>query len=126
LQAPPTTPERATVYESASEPLISPRDFARRLLRHVAIAQIFVAISMLLGMGGFRLTEGLGWLDGFLESAMLLGGMGPIHAPVTDGGKLFAGFFALYAGLFFIAIGGFVLAPVVHRIAHRLNLEETD
>lgn len=114
------------MFESASEPVLSPRDFAKRLLRHVAIAQSFVALSLFLGMAGYRITEGLGWLDGFLESAMLLGGMGPVHAPVTSAGKLFAGCYALYAGLLFIAVGGYVLAPVVHRIAHRIHLEEND
>lgn len=114
------------MFESACEPMLSPREFALRLLRHVAIAQVFVAFSMLVGMLGYRITEGLGWIDGFLESAMLLGGMGPVHAPVTEAGKLFAGFFALYAGLLFIAVGGFVLAPVLHRVLHRLHLDETD
>ena len=114
------------MFESASEPMLSPREFAFRLLRHVAIAQVFVAFSLLLGMLGYRFFEGLDWVDGFLESAMLLGGMGPVHAPVTEGGKIFDGLFALYAGLLFIAIGGFVLAPVLHRVLHRLKLDDAD
>ena len=114
------------MFESACEPMITPREFALRLLRHVAIAQLIVGVSMLIGMLGYRLTEGLAWIDGFLESAMLLGGMGPVHAPVTEGGKLFAGFFALYAGLLFIAVGGFVLAPVLHRVLHRLHVDDND
>ena len=114
------------MFESACEPMITPREFALRLLRHVAIAQGFVGASMLIGMVGYRLTEGLAWIDGFLESAMLLGGLGPVHAPVTEAGKLFAGFYALYAGLLFIAVGGFVLAPVLHRVLHRLRLDEND
>src|SRR5690349_20235031 len=97
-----------------------------RVLRHVAIAQVFVAGSILVGMLGYRLTEGLGWIDGFLESAMLLGGMGPVHAPVTAAGKIFDGFFALYAGLLFIAVGGFVLAPVLHRVLHRFHVDDED
>ena len=114
------------MFESACEPMLTPREFFFRLLRHVAIAQVFVAASLILGMIGFRLTEGLGWTDGFLEAAMLLGGMGPVHAPVTEAGKLFDGVFALYAGLLFIAVGGFVLAPVLHRVLHKLHLDESD
>jgi hypothetical protein len=34
---------------------------------------------------------------------MLMGGMGPVDAPRSDGGKAFAGLFALYAGLVFLA-----------------------
>ena len=56
---------------------------------------------------------------------MLLGGMGPLHAPVTTGGKLFAGFFALYAGLVFIAMAALILAPVVHRVLHRFHLDRS-
>ena len=54
---------------------------------------------------------------------MLLGGMGPVDDPKTDGGKLFAGFYALYAGLAFLVVAGLLLAPVVHRVLHRLHWE---
>jgi hypothetical protein len=55
---------------------------------------------------------------------MLLGGMGPVNAPATPGGKLFAGLYALYAGLVFLIVAGLLLAPVVHRILHRFHWEE--
>jgi hypothetical protein len=109
--------------ERVSQPVLSPTAFALRMARQVAVAQILVAFSLVLGMVGFRLTEGLGWLDGFLESAMLLGGMGPVHAPMTPAGKLFDGIFALYAGLVFIGVGGFILAPLFHRVLHKLHAD---
>ncbi len=37
--------------------------------------------------------------DAFLNAAMLLGGMGPVDKPETEAGKVFAGLYALYAGL---------------------------
>ena len=46
--------------------------------------------------------------------------------PTTDAGKLFAGFFALYAGLVFIAMAALVLGPVVHRVLHRFHLDRGD
>ncbi|WP_292929799.1 hypothetical protein [Nitrosomonas sp.] len=33
---------------------------------------------------------------------MLLGGMGPVNTPITFGGKLFVGMYALYCGLIVI------------------------
>ena len=45
--------------------------------------------------------ESLAWRDVFLNATMLLGGMGPVEAPQTDGGKVFAGLYALCAGLVF-------------------------
>ena len=109
--------------ERASQPLLPRSAFVMRMAQQVAVAQVLVLFSLLLGMVGFRLTEGLGWLDGFLEAAMLLGGMGPVHVPVTAAGKLFDGLFALYAGLVFIGVGGFILAPLFHRVLHKIHVE---
>ena len=74
-------------------------------------------------MAGYRHFEGLGWLDAFLNASMLLGGMGPVDSPMTDGGKLFAGLYALYCGLAVIFAAGVILAPVAHRILHRFHVE---
>ena len=65
----------------------------------------------------------LPWRDAFLNTAMLMGGMGPVDAPKTPGGKLFAGLYALYAGLVFLIVAGVLLAPVLHRILHYLHWE---
>ena len=68
--------------------------------------------------------ESLAWRDAFLNAAMLLGGMGPVDAPKTDGGKIFAGLYALYAGLFFLVAAGLAFAPLLHRVLHRLHWED--
>ena len=47
--------------------------------------------------------------------------MGPIWSPVTSGGKLFAGIYALYAGMVFLVVGSIILAPLVHRVLHRFH-----
>ena len=99
------------------------RRFALRMASHFAVAAILVALSLLAGMWGYERYEHLESLDAFLNAAMLLGGMGPVDDPQTDGGKLFAGFYALYAGLVFLVVAGLVLAPVVHRVLHRLHWE---
>ena len=65
--------------------------------------------------------ESLPWRDAFLNAAMLLGGMGPVDAPKTDGGKVFAGLYALYAGLLILITAGVVLAPVLHRLLHKFH-----
>ena len=80
--------------------------------------------SVALGMAGYMHFEHLSALDAFLDTAMLLGGMGPVHIPVTDDGKLFAGFFALYAGIVFIATAALLLGPVAHRVLHRFHLDK--
>jgi hypothetical protein len=75
-------------------------------------------------MMGYHGFEHLSWIDAFLDSAMLLGGMGPVTTPVSYSGKLFAGLYALYCGLLVILVTGIVLAPVAHRLLHRLHVED--
>jgi hypothetical protein len=75
-------------------------------------------------MWGYEHFEHLEWRDAFLNAAMLLGGMGPVEAPATPGGKLFAGFYALYAGLILLVSVGLMLTPVLHRLMHQFHLEE--
>ena len=112
------------MYESKTNPLLSRKRFLRRVFLHVATALALILFSLLLGMWGYEYYEHLAWRDAFLNSAMLLGGMGPVDPPHSDGGKLFAGLYALYAGLIFLIVAGLMLAPVVHRIMHRFHLEQ--
>jgi hypothetical protein len=112
------------VYEPRSEPPIPTPHFLRRMLLHLAASMAAVGGSLLLGMAGYVWFEGLPWLDGFLNSAMLLGGMGPVNMPQTPGGKLFAGTYALYAGLVFLFAAGLIIAPVFHRILHKFHFDE--
>lgn len=110
------------VYEPHHTPPIPAARFALRLLAHACAALGLISVSLLWGMWGYHHFEHLDWLDAFLNAAMLLGGMGPVKTQdLTDGGKLFAGLYALYSGLVFIAVMGLMLAPVVHRILHRFH-----
>lgn len=113
------------MYEPKDTPPISTRYFARRVFWHFCLSQVLVLVSLVVGMAGFHFTEGIGWLDSFLESAMLLGGMGPTYIPTSEAGKLFAGLYALYCGLVFIVVAGLIIAPVVHRVLHRLHWDES-
>jgi hypothetical protein len=94
------------------------------VLLHFAAALALLLVSLMLGMAGYGYFEHLSWRDAFLNAAMLLGGMGPVDAPRTDGGKLFAGLYALYAGLVFLVAAGLLFAPVVHRVMHKFHWEK--
>lgn len=98
--------------------------FLARWLRHVLASAALMALSLLTGIAGYAHFEHLPWVDGFLNSAMLLGGMGPVDAPKTVDGKLFAGIYALYAGLVFIVAMAIAFAPVVHRVLHSFHLQD--
>jgi hypothetical protein len=111
------------MYESNQQPVIPRVSFARRLAIHGLAAVALLAGSLGVGMLGYSTLEGLSAIDAFLNSAMLLGGMGPVNIPTTPAGKLFAGIYALYAGLVFIFTAALLLAPVFHRVLHRFHLD---
>jgi hypothetical protein len=112
------------MYEPKTHPPIPRRQFLRRVLRHAFAAAGMLLVSLLLGMAGYSYYEHLPWRDAFLNAAMLMGGMGPVDAPQTDGGKVFAGLYALYAGLLFLAAAGLVFAPLMHRLLHRFHWQQ--
>lgn len=103
-------------------PIAMPR-FVLRMVQHVATAVGLVTGSLLIGMIGYVYFERFTWIDAFVNAAMLLGGMGPVNPLQTDAGKLFAGLYALYAGLVFLAVAGLLLAPFVHRLLHKFHWE---
>jgi len=41
----------------------------------------------------------------------------------TMGGKIFSSAYALFSGIIFITNVGVILAPAMHRLFHRLHLE---
>jgi hypothetical protein len=94
------------------------------LIRHLIYAVALVAASMVAGTWGFSELAGQAPIDAALNTAMLLGGMGPIGEIRSTGGKIFAAVFALYAGLLFIGAAALLAAPVFHRLLHRFHLEE--
>jgi hypothetical protein len=113
------------MYEDRKSPLLPRGRFLRRLAAHAGLAVALILGSLVLGMAGYMYFEALRWRDAFLNAAMLLGGMGPVDAPKTNGGKLFAGLYALYAGLVFLVGVGLVFTPIAHRLMHRYHLDET-
>ena len=114
------------LYEHRKTPPITHRAFLGRLARHAAAALGLTILSLAIGMAGYEHFEDLAWRDAFLNAAMLLGGMGPVNAPVTPAGKLFAGCYALYAGLVFLVVAALLLAPAVHRLLHHYHWEGKD
>jgi hypothetical protein len=113
-------------FEHRAQPVIPPHQFFIRLAHSGIIAIVLIAVSLAVGMVGYHAFEGLSWMDAFLNSSMLLGGMGPVNLPITFSGKLFAGLYALYCGLAVIVVAGVILAPVAHRILHTFHLESRD
>lgn len=112
------------VYEPHTAPLLPRPRFYLRLVMHVLVVAVLVLGSLLVGMAGYHHFAQMGWTDSFLNASMLLGGMGPVGELRNRAAKIFAGLYALYAGLVFIASAGILIAPVAHRILHRLHVDD--
>lgn len=111
------------MYERHNQPLLPTKHFIRRQLNHVFIVMGIIAGSLAIGMLGYHWFEGLSWIDAFLNSAMLLGGMGPVAVLTTNAGKIFAGVYALYSGIVFLVVAGVLFAPAFHRMLHHFHLD---
>ena len=86
-------------------------------------AVALLLLTLAVGMAGYHWLEDQPWVDAYLNASMILGGMGPVAELHTAGGKIFAGTYALFAGLVFVLAIGVVLAPVLHRAMHRFHLD---
>jgi len=114
------------MFEHKHDRLLSRVDFAWRLGRSFGVTAVIVAISLLLGAAGYCYFGGLSWVDGLLNAAMILTGMGPVDKMPTAAGKLFSTAYALYSGITFLGVMAVLLAPVFHRLMHSFHLEDED
>jgi hypothetical protein len=55
-----------------------------------------------------------------------LTGMGPVVEMTTTAAKIFSSLYALYSGVAFLSITAVFFAPLIHRLLHILNVEDTD
>jgi len=100
-----------------------PRNIYAHATLNILMSLLLIAIAMLIGMMGYHYFEQMLWVDAFLNASMILSGMGPATTLTTNAGKLFAGFYALFSGLAFIAIFAILLSPFIHRIFRKVHLE---
>ena len=111
------------MYEHYRQPVISRARFLIRVAWHVLIAIGIVVVSWGMGILGYHFFEGFSWIDATVNSAMILGGMGPVNPLITTAGKLFASFYALFSGIIFLVAVAVLLAPLVHRFLHKFHFE---
>lgn len=116
--------KRLTKFEGKSKPVASQAHFARRLAVNLAAALGLIGLSLLIGMAGYQMLEGMSTADSYLNATMILSGMGPVGPLQTTAGKIFAGTYALYSGVVLIFSTGIILAPVVHRVLHEFHVDD--
>jgi hypothetical protein len=114
------------MFEHRTKQLLPRKEYYRRIAHHAALGVMVIAVSLGIGMIGYHTFENLPWVDAFVNAAMILSGMGPVATLQTDGGKIFAGCYALFSGLALVAVLGIIFAPVIHRFLHKFHLEDKE
>lgn len=112
------------MFEHRTAPLLPRQAFVARVVGYVFAASTLVGAALGMGVLGYHFLAGLPWIDALVNASMILGGMGPVDRVENHAGKLFTSFYALFSGLLFIGAASLVLAPFVHRIMHRLHLDD--
>ncbi len=102
---------------------ILPKSFWVHFGKHLGFAAPLLCLSLFIGVAGYHFIEGMEWVDALLNAAMIMSGMGPANDLHTEAGKVFASFYALYSGLFLIAITGYLLIPFFHRLLHTFETQ---
>jgi len=100
--------------------------FIKRVLRNLFFGLTIIAISLGLGMFGYRHFEKMSWVDAYENAAMILSGMGPVDTIKTEQGKIFAGSYALFSGVVFLIVIAVIIAPIFHRFLHKFILSQKD
>jgi hypothetical protein len=112
-------------FEKRHESLLPRSKFFLRLVKFALLSVGLILVSLIVGIIGYRFSEGMSWVDAFLNAAMLMGGMGQVTVLHSDAGKVFAGVYALYCGFILIISVAVFLAPIFHRFLHHFHLEGT-
>lgn len=110
---------------------LAPKEvYYARVWKNLSYATLFIGISLLIGILGYKWTiPEMDWYDSLLNASMILSGMGPMIDPsihLSNTAKVFASVYALFSGITFIGCIGIIIAPIAHRFFHRLHLEDSD
>ena len=110
--------------EVKHQKVLPPKQFFKKLLKNIFIGFLILVASLAGGMFGYQYFENMSLVDAYVNASMILSGMGPVSTLETDGGKIFAGSYALFSGIVFLFSMAIVSAPIFHRFFHQFHIEE--
>jgi hypothetical protein len=120
----PRSPRHSLLgFEHKREPLATPAEFKRRVVRITAATFGVLIVWLVVGVVGYRGFAHMGVVDAIYNASMIMGGMGPVDTLPDARAKLFASAYAILSGVLLLAAVGVMLSPALHRILHRFHVE---
>lgn len=111
-------------YEGKQDKVAPLSVFYRRMGWNMMVAFVLLGTFLAIGSIGYHVTDNIPWIDAFHNASMILSGMGPVVEIKSFGGKVFSSLYAIFSGVMFITNIGIILAPVAHRLYHRLHVQD--
>lgn len=111
------------MFEHYKQPLISQQGFILRMLSCVGISLIVLSLTSITGILAFHYLEGLAWIDAFLNSVLIMTGLGTVSIINTAAGKIFTSIYAIYSSIAFFGVIVILVAPILHRLLHHFHLD---
>lgn len=111
------------MFEHNSQPVISRKEFYRRVFKFFLISLGILLVSIVIGTLGYHYFGQLGWITSFYNASLILSGMGPVDELYSRAAKIFASLYALYSGIAFLVLIGVLFAPAYHRFLHIIHAD---
>lgn len=112
------------MYENKGKPLLSKTAFKKRILTHFFGAFVLVVLTLTVGTAGHIYFDDMELRTALIASITLSSGLGLSVLPESDSGKLFTSFYGIFSGYVYIATSSMIIAPILHRVLHKLHLDE--
>jgi len=109
--------------EHKHEPLLPHSLFLQRMLNCTFIAVSLLFLGSFLGAIGYHYLENQSWLEGLLNSVMIMTGLGLSDSLNTTAGKIFTIVYSLLSPLIFYSTLVIFFTPLLHRLLHHFHLE---
>ena len=111
------------MFEHYHQQLLPKDKFFMRMTRSVVVSLLLLCATIMLGMIAFHFTEKYSWLDSFLNSVMIMTGVGTVGVINTSAGKIVTGIYSLMSTLIFFTILAIIFTPLLHRLLHKFHLD---
>ena len=94
-------------------------------MKRLIILLITLSGALVIGTTGYKVLGNMGFSEAFYNASMILSGMGPIDdLRNKTGAKMFASFFAIFSGAFFLIIFAFLVQSMFLSTIEMKRIEE--